>query len=157
MNSSQRSATERIVAFAAIIAVAICLVPAGAHLFEMSNKLALTPAEYMTVQQIYRGWAFFGFAIFAALALTLFHAWLVRAEPLARRFSLLSWLVLAITQGVFWSFTYPQNAATQNWSQMPANLEAARRTWEYSHAANAGLTFLALALIVAAALAGRSA
>ncbi len=37
----------------AILAVAVCLIPAGAHLFEMRNKLALSPDSYMTVQAIY--------------------------------------------------------------------------------------------------------
>ncbi len=42
------------------------------------------------------------------------------------------------------------NVLTQNWTMPPPNLAAARTQWEYSHAVNAVLTFLAF---VAAALA----
>jgi len=36
---------------------------------------------------------------------------------------------------VFWSFTYPMNVLTANWTVAPADFEAARDQWEYSHAA----------------------
>jgi hypothetical protein len=45
--------------------------------------------------------------------------------------------------------------ATQNWTVLPDNLQALRRQWEYSHAVNAVLNFLALCLVVAASLAPR--
>ena len=63
-------------------------------------------------------------------------------------------MLLATTQVVFWVFIYPMNAITSNWTVMPDNLEAVRRQWEYAHAVNAGLTLLALALVIAAALLG---
>ena len=40
-------------------------------------------------------------------------------------------------------FTQPVNAATQNWTVQPENWEALRAQWEYSHAANAAVNFLA--------------
>jgi hypothetical protein len=49
------------------------------------------------------------------------------------------------------------NALTKNWTIMPPDLEAARQQWEYSHAANAVLTFAALALIAVGALASQRA
>jgi hypothetical protein len=36
----------------AILLVAICLIPTGAHLFEMASEMSLPPTEYMTVQRI---------------------------------------------------------------------------------------------------------
>ena len=54
----------------AVISVALCLVPAGAHFFELANKMSMSPPEYMTVQKLYAGWFFFGIAIIAALLLT---------------------------------------------------------------------------------------
>jgi len=36
-----------------IIMVALCLVPTGAHFFELINKMSLSPVAYMTVQKIY--------------------------------------------------------------------------------------------------------
>jgi MFS family permease len=138
----------------AIVFVAICLVPAGAHLFEMFNKMALPPAEYMVVQQIYAGWALFGIAIAAALALTLAHTLMVWRHPAARWPSLLAFLAIVATQVIFWTYTYPMNALTQNWTVMPQDLESARRQWEYSHTLNAGITLVALILIVVAVLTG---
>ncbi len=137
----------------AILAVAVCLIPAGAHLFEMRNKLALSPDSYMTVQAIYAGWALFGIAIFTALVFTLWHTVLVWRLPRGRWLSLLSFLLIAATQAIFWAATYPMNVLTENWTVMPPDLEAARQQWEYSHAASAVLTALALLAIVASALA----
>jgi hypothetical protein len=36
------------------------LVPVGAHLFELPNKIGLSEEHYFLVQSIYRGWALFG-------------------------------------------------------------------------------------------------
>ncbi len=138
----------------AILSVAICLVPAGAHFFEMYNKLKLAPADYMTVQTIYTGWALFGIAVFAALALTLGHTIMMWRAPFARWLSLLAFLSILATQVIFWTYTYPMNALTQQWTVMPPDLQAARLQWEYSHAVNFGLTLLALIFIAAAALVG---
>src|SRR5215831_10258112 len=60
-----------------IVMVALCLVPAGAHFFELTNKMSLSPVAYMTVQKIYAGWAFFGIPIITALLLTSLHAFTV--------------------------------------------------------------------------------
>ncbi len=145
------------VQLAAIVLVALALVPAGAHFFEMPNKMGLDPDRYMTVQSIYTGWALFGIVIYAALAATLAHAYVVRREPRALALSLGAFLCIAATQVIFWTYTYPMNAASKSWTVMPQPFEAARRQWEYSHAVNAGITLLALFLIVAAVLASRRA
>ena len=139
----------------AILAVAICLVPAGAHFFELPNKLALSPAEYMLVQRIYTGWAWFGIAIFAAIALTLAYTVRVWSHPGARGWALMAFLAMVATQVVFWTYTYPMNAITRQWTVIPPNLEPVRLQWEYSHAVNAALTFIAFIAIVAAVLAER--
>lgn len=152
-NEPKMFSTVDIVRFFSVLFVAICLVPAGAHLFEMLNKLALPPSEYMTVQRIYAGWAFFGIPIYAAILLTFAHTLLAWQQPAARWLSLGSLLALLLTQAIFWIYTYPMNTLTRNWTVTPDDLEAARRQWEYSHAVNAGITFLALVLIIAAVLA----
>lgn len=131
-----------------IVATALCLVPAGAHLAEMPHKLALEPAEYMVVQQIYAGWALFGIVIAVALVATLVHTRLVRADATARWLSLLAFLSLVATQVLFWTFVYPVNAATANWTRLPQPFAEGRLQWESAHAANAVLTFAALVLIV---------
>lgn len=51
-----------------IVLAALCLVPAGAHLFALPGKIGLAAEAYLTVQQIYRGWALFGIALFATIA-----------------------------------------------------------------------------------------
>lgn len=138
-----------------VLAVGICLIPAGAHLFELPNKIGLPAEQYMIVQRIYAGWALFGVPIAAALLLTLAHTVLVRDEPIAFRLSLAAFALIALTQVIFWTFTYPMNVESQNWTAMPENFEVARRQWEYSHAVNALLTLGAFVAITVAAVAGR--
>src|SRR5215467_13066525 len=135
----------------AVISVAICLIPAGAHFFELANKMSLSTAEYMTTQKIYAGWSFFGVAIIAAIIFTLTHTLMVRAEHTAFLLSLTALVCLGATQVIFWTFTYPMNMATNNWTVTPQDFEAVRRQWEYSHAVNAALTFVALVTITLSA------
>jgi hypothetical protein len=136
----------------AIVSVALYLVPTGAHLFELAGKMALSPADYMLVQGLYRDWALFGIVIFAALLLTLLHAILRREERIILFLSFSSFFCLVATQVIFWVFTYPMNVASGNWTVTPEHFEMARRQWEYSHAASAVLTFLALIAITSSAV-----
>lgn len=138
------------VRFLAALFCGLALVPSGAHLAELTNKMALPPQDYMTVQAIYAGWALFGIVVFGALALTLLHTVLLRHQEPAFWWSLLSFLCIAGTQVVFWIYTYPMNVLTANWTQMPPDLEAARVQWEYSHAASAVLNFIALVAVLLA-------
>ena len=135
-----------------IVMVALCLVPAGAHFFELANKICLSPAAYMTVQKIYAGWSFFGIPIITALLLTLIHTFMVRNDRVAFILSLSAALCLVATQVIFWMFTYPINRATDNWTVLPEAFEAARRQWEYSHAVNAVLTFAAFVFVILSVL-----
>jgi hypothetical protein len=142
----------KLVQFLAIIAAALYLVPTGAHLFELPHKMALSPTDYMTVQQIYAGWQLFGVVIAIALLATLVNTILVRGDRRAFAWSLGAFLALAATQGVFWAYTYPVNVATRSWTVSPEPFEAARQQWEYSHAASAVLTFVALVALVFSSL-----
>lgn len=136
----------------AIITVALCLIPAGAHLFELANKMSLSTADYMTTQKIYAGWSSFGVAIIAAIVFTLAHTLMVLAGRMAFLLSLTAFLCLGATQVIFWTFTYPMNVATNNWATTPQAFEAARKQWEYSHAVNAVLTFVALVTVTLSTL-----
>ena len=136
----------------AVISVALCLIPAGAHFFELANKMSLSTPEYMTTQKIYAGWSFFGVAIITAIVLTLMHTLMVRAERAAFLLSLTAFACLGATQVIFWTFTYPMNVVTNNWTITPQDFEAARRQWEYSHAVNAVLTLGALVSITLSVL-----
>jgi hypothetical protein len=133
-----------------VVSVAVYLVPTGAHLFELSAKLAMSPSDYMVVQGIYRGWAQFGIVIFAAILLTLLHAVMRRGQRTVFILSLISLLCLIGTQIIFWLFTYPMNVLSSNWTVTPEHFEAARRQWEYSHSVSALLTFMSLLAVVSA-------
>ena len=125
--------------FVSLIVVALALIPAGAHLFELPNKIGMPPDQYMIVQNIYRGWALFGIVTITAPLLAFAHMIAVRAHTGAMLLSLVAALCLAAGLLVFFMFTYPMNVATSNWTVTPENFEAARRQWEYSHAVNAVL------------------
>jgi len=53
---------------------------------------------------------------------------------------------------IFFTFTYPANPQTDNWTVLPANWEARRRQWEYSHAAGACLYLVAFISLVMSVL-----
>ena len=51
------------------------------------------------------------------------------------------------TQIIFWTFTFPANQQTNNWTTLPESWERLRTQWEYSHAASAVLNLLALIML----------
>ncbi len=138
-----------------IVLLTLALVPSGAHLFELPNKLAMTPHDYLIAQASYRGWALFGIVVVGAIAVSGLHAYLVRANHAAMRWSLVALACLAAAQAIFWTFTYPMNVLTDNWTAMPADLESARRQWEFSHAAASVFNFAALVAMVLSVQASR--
>ena len=145
----------RVLQFCAIVLTALALVPAGAHFFELPNKIGLDQHAYFTVQAIYRGWALFGFVLFGALfanfALTLLLAFRRRSYALP----LLAFLLVAATLAIFFIWTFPANQATINWTLPTPNWQALRTHWEYAHATNAVLTFIALCLLTWSAVTTR--
>ena len=103
----------RLLQLLAIVSPALYLVPTGAHLFELVNKMTLPLSEYMTVQKIYAGWSLFGIIIGIALLATLLHTVLVRSDRRALALSFGAFVALAASQVLFWMFTYPVNAASR--------------------------------------------
>ncbi|MYZ50415.1 DUF1772 domain-containing protein [Propylenella binzhouense] len=142
----------RAVLFLAIVLTALALVPAGAHLFAMPNKLGLAQADYFTVQAIYRGWALFGIVLFAALAADLALVLLSRRSRRIFRAAIVALAAECASLAIFFLWTFPANRATANWTEVPADWEALRRQWEYSHAAAAIVTFAGFCALVLAAL-----
>ena len=138
--------------FLSILLTALALVPGGAHLLELPNKMALGQADYFTVQQIYRGWALLGVVVYAALFSTLALAVLVRSRGKVFGFALAAFLCIAGTQVIFWTFTYPANQLTANWTLIPENWNVLRAQWEYSHAAAAVLNLMAMIAIAGSVL-----
>jgi hypothetical protein len=140
------------VQFLAVVFTALALVPGGAHLFELPNKIGLDQDAYFTVQAIYSGWALFGIALFGALGFNLALAVLTRGERTPFVLACLAFLCVAATLAIFFTWTFPTNQATENWTVRPENWEALRTRWEYSHAVNAVITFVGLCAVTLSAL-----
>lgn len=123
---------------------AILLVPSGAHLLEMPHKLAMDRASYFSAQQMYLGWALFGFPIAIKIILdaALTHR-LRRADRASAYGALLSAVCVAFGLIIFFVWVQPANVATSNWANQPSNWEALRTHWEYGHLAIALLTLVA--------------
>jgi hypothetical protein len=47
----------KLLQFVAMVLTALALVPGGAHLFALANKIHLSESDYFVAQGIYRGWA----------------------------------------------------------------------------------------------------
>ncbi|MGE4247951.1 MAG: hypothetical protein AB7F09_01080 [Parvibaculaceae bacterium] len=133
---------------ASLVFVVLALVPAGAHLFSLLNKMRLDKTGYLVAQRAYDGWSLFGIVIAGALLSTLTLAFVLYRIGEPALLALLAFLCLAATQAVFWTYTFPANRATENWTKLPDNWEVLRATWEYSHAASALLTFAAFLLLI---------
>jgi hypothetical protein len=142
----------RLVQFLAIILTALALVPGGAHLAALPNKIAMAQSAYFVAHQIYAGWALFGVVLFGALVANLAHAIMLRKLGRSLGYALASFLLIAANLAIFFVWTFPTNQATNNWTVVPKNWNALRIQWEYSHAANAVVTFAALVCVVIAVL-----
>lgn len=145
----------RIPQFLAILFTVLALVPGGAHLLESANKMKLSDMDYMTVQQIYAGWAFAGIVIFAAIAANIWLAIASRSQPLPFALACCAAGLIVLTLITFFIWIYPANQATAQWTSMPENLAPLRAQWERTHAINAVITFLAVIATVIASLSWR--
>lgn len=145
----------RAMPFIAIILTAIALVPGGAHLLSLPNKIALPQEQYFVTQSIYNGWAFLGIVLIGAILADLGLAIVLRQQPGPFRLALTGFVLMLASLVIFFIWTFPTNQATANWTTVPENWEALRRQWEYSHAVNSLVTFAALCCIVLASLSAR--
>jgi hypothetical protein len=148
--------TLKAVSFLALVFTALALVPAGSHLMSLPNKLGMTQEQYFIAQRAYDGWALSGFVLIPAVLLNIALAILLRGQGAAFAIAAAGAAALALTLVLFFAFTQPANAATQNWRIAPADWEALRTQWEYSHAAGAGLNFLSLCMVALAMIWPRS-
>jgi ABC-type branched-subunit amino acid transport system permease subunit len=145
----------KVVQFLALALTALALVPSGAHLFALPNKINLVAEQYFIVQSIYRGWSLFGIVLIGALIANLALALLLRGRGAPFVLALFAFLCMALTLVVFFIWTYPANQATNNWTMIPDHWEQLRREWEYSHAANAVVTFAAFCAVTLSVLTTR--
>lgn len=134
--------------FLSLLFAALALAPAAAHLLELPNKIGLSREDYLTVQQLYRGWALLGVVVIGALVSTLAYAVVARTQRKPLTLAVIALFCLAGTQALFWTFTFPANQSTANWTVLPDNWAALRSQWEYSHAASALLNLAALIALI---------
>lgn len=146
------SRTAAIAFFVALLASALVLGPAVAHLLELPNKIDLPREEYFIVQKAYRGWSQIAWALAVQVIALAGAAILARAERRVMALTLLTLACVLAAQGLFWTCTYPANVATENWTVVPDNWERLRRQWEYSHAAGAAFQLLGFCLLALAVL-----
>jgi len=141
-----------VVRFFGLILTAIAMSAGFAHLMALPNKIDMPPEVYLNAQAAYRGWALLAFVILLAMLITGVQAFMTshRLGPFLGAMGALICQIAA--QVVFWTYTFPANQATRNWTMLPDDWQILRAQWEYSHALGAGLMFVALALLVAAVL-----
>ncbi len=142
--------------FLSLLFCALARAPALAPQLELPNKMGMSRDEYLVAQQIYRGWWLLGIFVFGALLSTLWLAIVVRRRLAAFIPALIAFFAIAGTQVVFWTFTFPMNQRTANWTILPDGWAAMRLQWEYSHAASAVLNLVALVAVIVSVLARRN-
>jgi hypothetical protein len=145
----------RSLGFLALVFTALSLVPYGAHLFALPNKIGMTEARYFIAQSIYQGWAWLAVVLIPAMVINVAFAFALRSDRPAFLSAAVACVAMAATLAIFFTWTYPANVATENWTVSPANWQDLRRQWEYSHAINAGLNFVAFCLVALANVTAR--
>jgi hypothetical protein len=140
------------VRFLAILVTGLALIAPGAHVYELARKIVMPREQYFVVQGIYRGWWIVGLLLPAVLVANLALSYAVRADRLAFSLALGAAALIALNLAIFVIWTQPVNSVTNNWLVQTENWQALRRQWEFSHAANAGVTLLAFCFAILAAL-----
>ena len=127
-----------------LLLTAVVIIPSGAHLFELPGKIDLDRDAYFTVQGIYAGWSYFALPIIGAIvANAVLAAMLRKRAPGPARWAALSSLLIVASLVVFFAWVFPANRETVNWTVQPDDWEVLRRHWEYGHAVDAVIVFLA--------------
>ena len=138
-----------IIRILAIILTGLALVAPMAHFYELPRKIGLSKERYFVVQEIYRGWFLVGFLLPLALIADLIFA----ASGSGGWFAGIAAGLVLLNLIIFAIWTLPVNRITRNWTVQRQDWERLRRQWEYSHAANAGVTLLAFIAVAVAAVA----
>ena len=68
----------------------------------------------------------------------------LRRQRRAFSFAVTAALCFVVFFAIFFTWTFPANQATANWTTMPDNWSELRQEWEYSHAGNAIVMLVAL-------------
>jgi hypothetical protein len=145
----------RIAQFIALVFTAMALVPVGAHLAALPNKIGMSEASYFVAQSIYNGWAWFGIVLIGAILTNAAAAVAVRRQFWPFFLAALSAVLMLATLAIFFAFTYPANQATANWTTVVDGWQSLRAQWEWSHAVNAVITFAAFCSLALSVLLSR--
>jgi len=129
--------------FLALVLTALALVPVGAHIFALPNKIGMSEASYFVAQRLYDGWAWLGAVLIGAILADAAAALMSRAQMAPFVLAAFASLLMLATLAIFFAFTFPANQATANWTTIPDDWQYLRRQWELSHAVNAIITFAA--------------
>lgn len=143
------------VQFLALVFTALSLIPGGAHLFSLANKIGMSQPDYFVAQRAYDSWSLMGLILIPAMLLNAALTWLLREHRPGFYLAAAGALCMASTLAIFFAFTYPANVATQNWTVAPPGWENLRFHWEYSHAVSAIFNFAAFCLVALACLVPR--
>jgi hypothetical protein len=138
----------KIAQFCSLLFTALALVPGAGHVFELPAKIGLPQDQYLTVQQIYRGWAWLGSFLVLAIVANLVLTLMLYRREIALHFAAIAAVLSVIALAIFFTWTYPVNVATNNWTVAPTDWESLRVRWEYSHAAGAAVMFAAYLAVV---------
>jgi len=142
----------RVIQFLAVLLTALALIPAGAHLFVLPNKIDLPRDAYLAVQGIYAGWAWFGIIDLAGLVLNVILAIRLRRQRPAFHFAMIAALCFVVFFAIFFTWTFPANQVNANWTSLPDDWS---REWEYSHAVNAVAMLIAFCSVTLSAITAR--
>jgi hypothetical protein len=151
----RRRRAQDIALFTALFATALALGAALAHLLALPNKMAMARDAYFVAQQAYAGWDRLAILLAVQLVAIVASAVIHRNQPRVLWLVLIALLCLLLAQALFWTFTFPANGATRNWTRIPPDWAEARARWEYSHAGGALLQMGAMAALIVAALTRR--
>jgi hypothetical protein len=136
----------------ALLSTAIALGGALAHLFELPNKIKLSRDDYFVVQAIYRGWSELALVLAIQFISIVAVIVLAKHDRDVRVLGVAALICLIAAQVLFWTFTYPANVTTDNWTTIPTHWQSLRMNWEYSHAAGAICQLAGMSALIMAAL-----
>jgi hypothetical protein len=123
-----------------------------AHLFELPRKIRMSENHYFVVQRIYIGWWIVGLFLPAAFVANLALAVAYKDDIKTLGLAVAAAALVLVNLAIFLVWTQPVNTITRNWTTRQPNWQHLLQQWEYSHAANAVVTFLAFCCSVLAAL-----
>jgi hypothetical protein len=133
--------------FLALLAAALAVIPSSAHLAAMPNKIGMSQSDYFVAQSIYFGWSVLGVLWLAAILASAALAVVSRKQVWPLSAAVAAAALFGLMFVVFFIWTAPANQATENWTSVPPTWDALRQQWEYSHALNALIGFVAFCLI----------